>query len=250
MNETYPEYFARFYDLIYHQIRDGVDNKYYLGEIKNTKGKVLEVGTGTGRLLIEALENGADIYGIDISPSMLDFLKAKLTSDQRKRISLQSIVDFKLDTKFNLIIAPFRVFMHLVEKDDQLHALSNVYSHLNPGGKFIFDVFVPDLKSLISGLDNVVDFEGEYDPGNRVKRVVSTNPDLINQVINITFRFEWNEGSSKFSKEWKTPMRYFFRFELEHLIERSEFGNYRISGDFSGSDLNKDSKEFIVVCKK
>ena len=51
MAEEYPEYFARFYDLIYHQIRDGVDNIFYLGKIKNTKGKVLEVGTGTGRLL-------------------------------------------------------------------------------------------------------------------------------------------------------------------------------------------------------
>ena len=250
MAEQYPEYFARFYDLIYHQIRDGVDNKFYLGKIKNTKGKVLEVGTGTGRLLIEAIEAGADIYGIDISPSMLDFLKVKLTPENKERISLQNIVDFKLDTKFDLIIAPFRVFMHLIEKEDQLNALNNVFDHLNQDGQFIFDVFVPDLKPLITGLDNVVDFEGEYEPGNRVKRIVSTNPDMINQVINITFRFEWNEGSSNYSKEWKTPMRFLFRFELEHLIERSKFRNYRISGDFIGNDLNKDSKEFVIVCQK
>lgn len=250
MAEEYPEYFARFYDLIYHQIRDGVDNKFYLGKIKNTKGKVLEVGTGTGRLLIEALENGADIYGIDISPSMLDFLKAKLTSEHRERISIQNIVDFKLNIKFDLIIAPFRVFMHLTEKEDQLNALNNVYFHLNPGGRFIFDVFIPDLKPLIKGLDNVTDFEGEYEPGNRVKRIVSTNPDLINQIINITFRFEWNEWSSNYCKEWKTPMRFFFRFELEHLIERSKFKKYRIEGDFMGNELDLESKEFIITCTK
>jgi SAM-dependent methyltransferase len=250
MADLYPEYFARFYDLIYHQIRDGVDNKFYLGKIKSTKGKVLEIGTGTGRLLIEALENGSDIYGIDISPSMLDFLKAKLNAEDQNRISIQNIVDFKLDTKFDLIIAPFRVFMHLIEKHDQLNALNNVYSHLNPGGEFIFDLFIPDLKPLIKGLDNVTDFEGEYEPGNRVKRIVSTNPDLINQLINITFRFEWNEGSPKFSKEWKTPMRYFFRFELEYLIERSKFNKYHIAGDFEGNALNNDSKEFILTCTK
>ena len=56
MDEEYPEYFARFYDLIYHQIRDGVDDSFYLGKIKNIKGKVLEVGTGTGRLLTEPLK--------------------------------------------------------------------------------------------------------------------------------------------------------------------------------------------------
>jgi len=250
MAEEYPEYFARFYDLIYHQIRDGVDNKFYLGKIKNTKGKVLEVGTGTGRLLIEALENGADIYGIDISPSMLDFLKAKLTPEQRERISLQNIVDFKLDTKFDLIIAPFRVFMHLIEKEDQLKALNNVFDHLSQDGQFIFDVFVPDLKPLITGLNNIIDFEGEYEPGNRVKRIVSTKPDLINQIINITFRFEWNEGPSNYSKEWKTPMRFFFRFELEHLIERSKFKKYGIEGDFMGNGLDHESKEFIITCTK
>ena len=250
MAEEYPGYFARFYDLIYHQIRDGVDNEFYLGKIKNTKGKVLEVGTGTGRLLIEALENGADIYGIDISPSMLNFLTAKLAPEDMKRISLQNIVDFRLDTKFDLIIAPFRVFMHLTEKEDQLKALNNVYDHLNNEGQFIFDVFVPALKPLIDGLDNVTDFEGEYEPGNRMKRIVSTNPDLINQIINITFRFEWDEGSSNYSREWKTPMRFFFRFELEHLIERSKFKKYNITGDFKGNELKSDSKEFILTCTK
>jgi len=248
--ELYPEYFARFYDVIYHKVRDGVDNKFYLEKIKNTKGKILEVGTGTGRLLIEALQNGADIYGIDISPAMIDILKAKLSTEQKSRISLQNIVDFRTNTKFDLIIAPFRVFMHLTEKDDQMNALNNVYRNLRTGGKFIFDVFIPDLKPLITGLENVVDFEGEFEHGNIIKRTTSTKPDLINQIINITFRMEWNEGNSNYHSEWNTPLRYFFRFELEHLIERSKFKTYRINGDFSGNDLSNNSKEFIIVCQK
>ena len=250
MSDLYPEYFARFYDLIYHKVRDGVDNSFYLEKIKNTGGKILEVGTGTGRLMIEALENGADIYGIDISPAMLDILKAKLTMDQASRVSLQNIIDFKSDITYDLIIAPFRVFMHLINKEDQLKALNNVFKYLTPGGKFIFDVFVPDLKPLINGLENVVDFEGEYEPGKRVKRIVSTKPDLINQIINITFRLEWNDNKSDYMQEWKTPLRFFFRYELEHLIERSQFKKYKISGDFMGNELNSDSKEFIIICQK
>ena len=250
MADLYPEYFARFYDLIYHKVRDGVDNSFYLEKIKNSGGKILEVGTGTGRLLIEALEKGADIYGIDISPAMLEILKAKLTGDQLSRISLQNIVDFKSDIKYDLIIAPFRVFMHLISIEEQLNALNNVYKNLKPGGQFIFDLFVPDLKPLINGLKNAVDFEGEYEPGKRVKRIVSTKPDLINQIIDITFRLEWNDDKSDYSKEWKTPLRFFFRFELEHLIERSQFKDYKISGDFMGNELNPDSKEFIIICRK
>ena len=250
MVDLYPDYFAKFYDLIYHKVRDGVDNKFYLDEIKNSRGKILEVGTGTGRLFSEALENGADIYGIDISPAMLDILRAKLTTEQQGRISLQNIVDFKSDIKYDLIIAPFRVFMHLIRKDDQLNALNNVFYNLNPGGKFIFDLFVPDLTLLINGLNNIVDFDGEYEPGKRVKRCVSTKPDLINQIINITFRIEWYDGESNYEREWETRLRYFFRFELEHLIERSKFTNYSISGDFNGNDLTNDSKELIITCQK
>ncbi len=248
--DEYPDYFARFYDVIYHHSRDGIDNKFYLDKISGTHGKVLEIGVGTGRLFIDALTSGADICGIDISRPMLDVLKKKLKPDQYKRISLQNIIDFRFENKFDLIIAPFRMFMHLIEKKDQITALNNVYSHLNRGGEFIFDAFVPDLTQLIKGIDNMTDYDGEYEPGKRVKRIVTTRPDLINQVINITFRFEWNEDDSFHQKEWETPLRFFFRYELEHLLERSKFDDYQITGDFYGNELNQDSREFIMICRK
>lgn len=246
----YPEFFARFYDLIYHQMRDNVDNDYYLERIRETKGRILEVGVGTGRLFFQAFESNSDIYGIDISPPMLDILKSKLNPEHHFRITNQNIIDFSFDTKFDLIIAPFRVFMHLIQKSDQLKALDNVCSHLNAGGRFIFDLFVPDLRMLINGLENVVDFEGEYEPGKKVKRIVSTNPDIINQVTKISFSIEWNDGSTDYSREWKSVLRFFFRYELEHLLERSSFRNFEIHGDFAGNNLTSGSKEFIITCYK
>jgi len=246
----YPEHFARFYDLIYHQQRDGVDNEFFQQEIRRARGKVLEVGVGTGRLFLKALEEGADIYGIDISPAMLNILFKKLSRDQKYRISLQNVVDFSFDFKFDLIIAPFRVLMHLLEKDEQMQALDNIYKHLNRNGTFIFDAFVPDLNLLISGLNNYVDFEGEYNQGRKVKRIVSTRPDLINQVIQVTFRLEWMDDVGSRSFNWTIPLRFFFRYELEHLMERSKFREYKILGDYHGNSLNQNSKEFVVICKK
>ena len=247
---VYPDFIAEFYDFIYHQVRDDVDNDFYLNRIKEVKGRVLEAGSGTGRLFIQSLKSGADIYGIDISPSMLNILRSKLRKEDLHRISLQSITDFRFDWQFNLIIAPFRVFMHLLKKEDQIKALKNVRRHLARGGKFIFDVFVPDLKSLINGMDNKTDFEGEYESGKKIKRIVTTRPDLINQIIDVTFRYEWDRDGKLISKEWKTPMRFFFRYELEHLLERAGFKSYTILGDFEGNLINKDSKEFIMVCEK
>ena len=181
---------------------------------------------------------------------MIKILQSKLDKSQYNRISLQNIIDFNYDFQFDLIIAPFRIIMHLLEKNDQIKALNNVYKHLKPGGRFIFDSFVPDLKQLINGLDNRTDFEGEYEPGKKMKRIVSTKPELINQVINIHFRLEWDEDGEKKYEDWDLPLRFFFRFELEHLIERSEFEKYKIFGDYHRNELNEGSKEFIVICQK
>jgi len=246
----YPDSFARFYDTIYHQVRDSTDHSYFLEKMTHTKGKVLEVGVGTGRLFTDALKQGADIYGLDISESMLNVLYSKLPQKDHKRLSLQNITDFRYDFKFDLIMAPFRVIMHLLEKEEQIKALNNVYEHLNPGGIFVFDTFVPDLNQIINGLSNRMDFEGEYEPGKMIRRFVSTTPSLIKQTITVHFHLEWDEETGLKTEDWTLPMRFFFRYELEHLVERSLFENYRIVGDYHENELNDDSKEFIVICKK
>lgn len=246
----YPKNFARFYDPVYHQMRDSVDNEYFLNTMRRTKGRILEIGVGTGRLFMNAIKQGADIYGLDISPNMIHVLLTKLDPEQHHRISLQNMIDFSYDFRFDLAIAPFRVMMHLLEKEDQLAALNNVYRHLKPGGKFIFDTFIPDLNLLVSGMDRMTDFDGEYEPGKKLKRVVSTKPDLIRQQLHITFHLEWEEDSRLNHEDWEVDLRYFFRYELEHLVERSEFESYRISGDYEENEPDNDSKEFIVICEK
>jgi len=246
----YPEVFARFYDVIYDQIRSETDHDYFLKKILAAKGPVLEVGVGTGRFFIEALSKGADIYGIDISPSMIDVLKRKLPKKEHHRVSMQDVCKLKSDKKYNLIIAPFRVFMHLLTVEKQLQALEKVYTHLNPGGTFIFDLFVPNLAMLAEGVYNMNDFDGEYEPGKKLQRFTSMTADPVNQISLVTFTFVWQEGDEGISHTWNTELRFFFRYELEHLLYRSEFKDYYIYGDFSGHGLTKDSKEFVVVCKR
>jgi hypothetical protein len=66
----------------------------------------------------------------------------------------------------------------------------------------------------------------------------------------VTFRFVWQEGGKEHSKSWNTHFRFFFRYELELILWKSKFTNYKIYGDFEGHELCKDSKEFVVVCSK
>ena len=249
-DQIYPSFFARFYDTIYHQMRDNTDHEYFMKKIKSVQGPVLEVGVGTGRFFKDAREQGLDIYGIDNSPAMIDVLKQKLPQDDHHRVQLQDFRSMHFDTQFDLIIAPFRVFMHLLTIEDQLQALKQAFACLHEGAYFIFDLFIPDLNMLINGLDNVKDFDGEFAAGKKVRRYVTMKADIINQLSNIDFRMEWEEDNQLHQDTWHTALRFFFRHELELLLKLSVFEHSEIYGDFDENPLDNTSKEFIVHCRK
>jgi len=240
---------ARFYDIIYDKLLNKSGYEFYINEIKNCNGAVLEVGAGTGRILVPALKSGADIYGIDQSELMLENLKEKISKKDYHRITHQDVRDFSIDKKFSLIISPFRVFGHLLEIEDQLKALDKIYDHLEPGGKFIFDLFVPDLEKLNMERNNNIEFEGEYEPGKKLQRYTTVKHNYINQILEVTFRLVWDENGKSNSEECLLPLRYYFRYELVNLIGRSKFKLQNIFGDFQYGDLNNDSKDFVIVCK-
>ena len=241
---------AQFYDIIYDSIRSHVDTEFYLKRIKQTKGLVLETGCGTGRFFCQAIKQGADIYGIDISKSMVDVLLKKTEPKHHKRISIQGAANFQFPFKFDLIIAPFRVYSHLLTVEEQLSALNNAWDHLSENGRLIFDLYVPNPAMIASGMSNAVDFEGEYEPGKKFSRTVDMKADIVNQISDITMTFKWDQDGRERVEKWNFKFRFYFRFEIEHLIKRSKLTLEKIYGDFTEGDLNEDSKEFIVICKK
>jgi hypothetical protein len=66
----------------------------------------------------------------------------------------------------------------------------------------------------------------------------------------VNFHLEWEEKNELKHDDWILPLRFFFRYELEHLLERTKFEKYNIYGDYKGSELNKESKDFIIICQK
>ncbi len=246
----YPASIARFYDLIYKQVRSSADMEFYLSRTREVSGPVLEVGVGTGRLFMKALKNGADIYGIDPSAEMLGVLYEKLDPDNHFRVIQGDAESFHFPVKFDLILAPFRVFSHILQVDEQLKALNNIHSHLSDHGRFIMDLYVPDPSLISGGLREHEDFNEEYSPGNRLRRIVSMHADPVNQISYVTMTLIWNEGKKQYEEKWETMMRFYYRHELEHLLERSELKLVDILGDFNGTPLSIASKEFILVCSK
>jgi len=247
----YNETITRFYDTVYEnppQLIAGM--KYYLDEINNTNGAVLEAGVGTGRIFLPAIESGADIYGIDYSKNMLAVLKAKLPVKEHYRVWMDDIRNFDSGKAFSLVISPFRVFQHLLTIEDQLNALNSIYNVLEPGGRLIFDVFYPDLKRITHPVENVLEFDGEYLPGHKLQRFFSVKYDNLIQQMDLTFKFIWEEGGLEKTDTFSTKLRYYFRYELENLMGRTKFKIENIYGSFDREELGSGSKEQILVLKK
>ncbi len=245
----YNEPMVRFYDAIYDKMAGPLNKHFYIDKMVNARGPVLEIGCGTGRLFCEALKQGADVYGIDHSELMLNVLKNKIDEKDHHRVKLVDAKEFFLsERKYNLIIAPFRVFQHIYEVKDQISFLKNIKNNLAEGGEFIFDVFNPDLKTIAVGYEENLQCEAEYAPGKIIKRFHKAEPDVLNQQMLINFRFEWDEDNETKHAEFYTPMRYYFRYELEHLIARSGLKMKCIDGDFEGSEFSAKSANFVVKC--
>jgi len=134
---------ARFYDVCT-PLRQGELDLYREWALRGRR-EVLELGCGTGRILIPLARAGAWMWGLDSSPEMLARLRKALEAEPvsiRRRVVAQigDMRDFALMRRFDSIFIPFNSFQHLLTPTDQCLCLETVRSHLRRGGRLVFDV--------------------------------------------------------------------------------------------------------------
>lgn len=120
------------------------DVGYYRQLCRAKGGCVLELGCGTGRILLPLLQSGIDIHGIDQSPGMLDELTRQAAALQlQPEVGLGTLVDFKVEQGFDVILAPYSVVTYLTEPDALTAFFYEVDKALLPGGLLLVDTFIP-----------------------------------------------------------------------------------------------------------
>ena len=232
---------ADLYDFVVdYQTRPDVT--FFVEMAKSAGRPVLELGCGTGRVLIPTARSGVDIVGLDLSPQMLTVCKRKLadeSSDVQSRVRLveADFRQFELSQKFALITIPFRPFQHLLEVDDQLACLERIHRHLDDDGKLVVDVFNPSLPGLTRdnlGIEESAGPDFVLPDGRRVvRREKILARDLFKQVVSVELIYDvtYPDGHEvRFVHSLK--MRYFFRYELEHLLVRAGFVIETVYGDY------------------
>lgn len=254
------DFIAEIYDHVTSYGKCG-DVDFFVDEAVKSGGAVLEVGCGTGRVLIPTARKRIEITGLDLSEHMLARCRTNLkdeSDDVRSRVTLvhADMRDFSLERNFSLATIPFRPFQHLTTVEDQQACLRSIHKALEIDGRMILDLFFPKLESLIAdNLGKEIDENIEFSmpDGSLVRRFYRIpSRDLFNQIVRseLIYYVTRPDGTTE-RLVHAFPMRYLFRFEAEHLLQLSGFEVETIYSGYDRSPFGSTYPgEMIILARK
>lgn len=256
--ELYDWHSSEFYD--YHAKRGDV--KFYVDFAVESGGPVLELGCGTGRILIPTARAGVQITGLDKSNEMLEICRKKLgnaPSEVRDRVEIihADMTDFDLGSEFSLVMIPYGPFNSLLSVGEQVSCLSCINRHLHHNGALVFDLYYPDLRGFTVGEEGAeivsINTPFEMPDGRSVTWGLWWASIDYNQQIThgkMIYNIRYPDGREE-RLIYDDPMRYFFRFEAEHLLARTGFKTESIYADFNKEAFgSKYPSELLFLARK
>jgi SAM-dependent methyltransferase len=231
------------------------DVAFYVAAAERARGAVLEYGIGNGRIAIPIARAGVPIVGIDHSVPMLSDLRARLGREPaevraRVRAVRGDMRRLRLHRRFGLVLATFNTALHLYTRNDVERFLARVRDHLNPRGRFILDLSVPQLGDLARPPSRPFRAARFRHPtaGVVVNNRERFDYDSVRQVLFVSMEFEpVGDVGRDVGRGWMTPLahRQFFPQEWEALLHYNGFKVERVEGDFAGGPFTRSSDVMV-----
>ncbi|HHV55519.1 MAG TPA: class I SAM-dependent methyltransferase [Firmicutes bacterium] len=234
------------------------DISFYQAQAGRTGGPVLEIGSGLGRISFALARAGLDVVGLELSPRMLEEAERRRLAQPDLRGHVQFVAgdmrDFSLGRRFPLIIMPYRTFLHCLTQEEQLATLSRVREHLAPGGRFIFDFFLPDLQ-LIASEDSSYHFRGRYRhprTGRMFLLWEATEFDRLEQRIDDHLFFDLlDEKGQPVQRVYGSfSIRYVFPAECTLLLRLAGLELVEVLGGFHHEPLTEASTDAVWITQR
>ena len=246
--------------ILYDHVATGVagDVAFYVEEATASGSPVLELGCGTGRILIPVAEAGVDVVGLDASGDMLGIARTKLAAcradvQRRARLVHGDMRDFRMSERFTLVAIPYRAFLHNLRPEDQLRTLATVRRHLAAGGRLIMNIFDPSVRLLAAGrwsrpLRAQEDIRHPR-TGNRLTVREDFRYDLERQLVDGAFDYDEIDAGGAVVATTHAPLtlRYVFRYEMEHLFARAGFAVKALFGDFRRGPFRAGGEQIWIA---
>jgi SAM-dependent methyltransferase len=199
-------------------------------------GRALEFAVGTGRVAVLLMERGVPVTGIELSGPMIEQLRTKADETLIPVIS-GDMATARAPGPFTLVYLVYNTISNLLTQREQVECFRNAARHLAPGGRFVIELWVPELRKLPPGQQALV---GTSEPGY----IGLDTYDVLHQrVVSHHFRF----GAGKEARLFRTPHRYIWPSELDLMGELAGFELEERHADWIGTEFTAESPSHVSV---
>jgi SAM-dependent methyltransferase len=199
-------------------------------------GPALEFAVGTGRVAIPLADRGVPVTGIELSGPMIERLRAKADEDTIP-VVVGDMASTVAPGSFTLVYLVYNTISNLLTQGEQVACFRNAARHLRPGGRFVIELWVPELRKLPPGLQATV---WQSEPGY----IGLDTYDVLHQrVVSHHFHFD----DSKQARLFRSPHRYIWPAELDLMAQLAGFDLESRHADWSGSEFTAESRSHVSV---
>jgi SAM-dependent methyltransferase len=199
-------------------------------------GRALEFAVGTGRVAVPLAARGVPVVGIELSRPMIAQLRRKADEDAVPVI-VGDMVDATAPGAFSLVYLVYNTISNLLTQDEQVACFRNAARHLSPGGRFVVELGVPDLRTLPPGQQASVFHVGPGYIGLDTYDVVAQH--LVSHHV----RF----GEGRQAEIFRSPHRYAWPAELDLMGRLAGFELESRSADWRGKPFTAESRSHVSV---
>jgi SAM-dependent methyltransferase len=201
-------------------------------------GRALELAIGTGRIALPLARRGVAVHGIDMSRAMVARLRAKPGGDAIG-VTIGDFATTSVDGTFAVAYLVFNTIMNLTTQAAQVACFRNVAAHLEPGGSFVIEVSVPDLRLLPPG-QHVVPFQ--VSP----TRCAFDIYDVATQAMSSNY-IEITDGRGEYTS---IPFRYVWPAELDLMAELAGLRLRDRWAGWTGEPFTNESRQHVSIWEK
>ncbi len=249
---------AHYYDLTHDQLTDDV--ALILALAREAGGPVLELGCGSGRLLLPLARAGFSVTGVDNSSAMLARARARLAREEtavRQRLTLISgdmtALSLPDDPRFALAIIPYNTLLHL-DSDQTAAALRGIRRALGENGRLFIDLINP-IAIANTPNDLTLTLEASFtDPatGHTVLQLAANRLDDLEQTLHITWIYDASppEGGPIHRTIAQATYHYLYPHQLELLLHEAGFRLHSLHGSYDGDPFAEESERLLIVAQR
>jgi SAM-dependent methyltransferase len=199
-------------------------------------GLALELAVGTGRVALPLSARGISVYGLELSPHMAEQLRAKPGADAVP-VTIGDMTTTRIPGAFTLVYLVANTIMNVTTQEDQIAVFANAAAHLEPGGVFVVEVIVPQVRTVRPGeLGRVFTLDPDHVG-------IETFDDLVGQ---IAWSHHWIEAGGHLVRH-SAPYRYVWPSELDLM---ARIAGFRLLHRWAGWDeapFTSDSTRQVAV---